>query len=131
MSQRNNVNPTLIKLGRIGKAVESKMGVALANDVNIYLHGTMADAYAREYPESYLSLLEEAADMIRKPDAVSYDSASEVLSYVRLLPREGELFLMRVTVAHIGSPQKWVVRQISAFKNLKDAANAESHYARI
>ena len=131
MSQRSQNNLTLIKLGRIGKAVESKMGVALANDVNIYLHSTMADAYAREFPETYLSLLEEAANIIRKPDAISYDSKTEVLSYVRLLPREGELFLLRVCVAHIGSPQKWVVRQISAYKNLKDLANAESHYARI
>ena len=131
MSQRKEPNPMLIKLGRIGKAVESKMGVSLANDVSIYLHSTMADAYAREYPESYLSLFEEVSEMIRKPDAVCFDIKKELLSFVRLLPREGELFLLRVAVAHIGAPQKWVVSQISAYKNLSELANGENHYSRI
>lgn len=121
MSQTTNSSTSaFIKLGRIGKAVEAKMGVSLANDVSIYLHEALANSFARDYPESYLSLIEEISRILHKPDAVGYDSKSDEIHYLSLFSQCGELFLLEVIVAHTGNPQKWFVRRVVAHRDLRD-----------
>lgn len=110
--------PMFIKLGRISKKVEAKMGVSVCNDVSIYLLETMANSYARDYPTSYLSLIEEIAFSIKKPDAFSFSLERNELVFLRLYPQGNELFLLKTVVGQTGKPRKWVIKSFTASKNL-------------
>ncbi|MCR5079040.1 MAG: hypothetical protein K6B65_03865 [Bacilli bacterium] len=115
-------NQMFIKIGRINKKVEERMGVSLSNDIAIYLLEPMADNLAREHPTSYLSLIEEMALTIKRPDAFSYCGERNELLYLRLYPKGKELFLLKVSVIQSGRPLKWVVKGFYASKSLSDAS---------
>lgn len=126
--RKNDIAPAFIKLGKIGKAVESKMDVSLASDVNIYLLEAMANAFAQEYPDSYLTLIEEISNVIRKPDAISFDQKKEELHFVRLYAQYGQLFLLDASVARRGSPRRWVIARFCAHKDLREFPQTERVY---
>lgn len=118
MKKTDPGNSAFIKLGRIAKPIEEKLGLSLANDVGIYLLEATADQFAREHPDSYLSLIEEIANAIRKPDSFAYSEEADELYFYRLYPRGQSLFLLEARIAHCGHPRKWVLSRFAAHKNL-------------
>ncbi len=108
----------ILKIGRIGKKIEEAMGVSIANDPSIYVLDLTLDDLARRYPESYLSILSEVKEAIKKPDSFSFDIEHGVLMFFRLIPKGKELFLLIAKVSSKGSPRKFVLSSISATKDL-------------
>ncbi len=80
----------------------------------------MASSLAKEHPSTYLSLIEEMANTIKRPDAFSYCKDTGELLYLRLFPSGNELFLLRILVAQSGRPLKWIVKSFTASKSLDD-----------
>ena len=115
-----------LRLGRISKKVEEKMGIALASDVSIYLLEVTLNAYACEYPESYLTLVEEIANVIRKPDAFYFEQEKEELHYFRLYSQGNALFLLEAIVSHRGMPRKWILSRFCAHRDLREASPKEN-----
>lgn len=114
-----------VKVGHINKKVEEKLGVSFANDMSLYILEPTLDDFARDYPESYLSILEEIASSVRNADSFSYSESRNELLFLRLYPREGQLYLLSSLFCFRGKPKRWVLSSFKASKNLNELNRKE------
>lgn len=114
-----------VKVGRIGKKIEEKLGVSFANDMNLYVLEPTLDALARDYPESYLTILDEIAYSIKNPDAFSYSEQRNEFLFLRLYPKEGQIYLLSSQFCFRGKPKHWVLASFRASKNLNELSRKQ------
>ena len=108
-----------LKIGRINKRMEEAMAISLASDMAIYVEDAMLDQLARDYPSSYLLILEEIKEAIRKPDAFSFSLKKNELTFIRLYSKQSDLYALSASVISRGRPKKWVLAHLRAIKDLR------------
>lgn len=96
-----------IKLGRISRSMERALGIALPNDVNIYMKTSDIDALAAKRPDSYLKAVAEIAFICKQPDFVCFDEKEQLFTFLRLYYKNGAFMWVYVQVNLQGTPQKW------------------------
>ena len=115
-----------VKVGRINKKIEEKLSISFANDMNLYVLEPTLDRFSRDYPESYLSILEEIAFSIKAPDSFSYSESRQELVFLRLYPKEREVYLLSSEFSFRGKPKRWVLIRFKASKNLNEYSRKEN-----
>ena len=103
-------NQEPIKVGRIARAIERALGLSLTGEVAIYMSAADVDALASKRPGTYLKQLEEVGSILKNPEFVCFDQASETFSYTRSYIREGHLNMVYVRVRR--RQMRWYVEAI-------------------
>lgn len=97
-----------MQLGRITRAVERSLNLSLVSDVRVYGKEKYLDRLAREYPNSYLPMLEEIRNnAMKNPDFAYFNEEKEEFSLLKIYCKKGSFSYWRILLVHEGKPKKW------------------------
>ena len=99
-----------LRLGKLKKSLVEALHLG-EGDNYVYFLSDELDAFARKYPETYLSKIEKIRELLLHPHYGAYKE--KTLSLYRLYEEKGKFYLLTITLI---KKQKWLFAGIKGDK---------------
>jgi hypothetical protein len=105
-----------VKLGRINHAIEKAVAEDLGPDVAVYVQIAELDCFAAQWPQAYLTRLNEAGKILKDPDYAAYSPKKKTLFLIKEYLKDGEF---RKVVLELARENAWDLKLIYALTSEK------------